>query len=103
MRRHETSVTPLLGQLLFADVEAGTLTLDCILAKSGGTGSPMTFSAELPRRGHVPHLAIELLSQWAAEAAPIAVTITDGKAGPHVEIACSSHRVVLQSAGTEDA
>ena len=97
MRRHKTSVASLRGQLLFADMESGTLTLDCILAKTGGTGSPVTFAAKLPSRGHAPELAIDLLFQWAAEGVPIEVRISEGKAGPEVEIASSTRRVVLES------
>ena len=78
-------------------MESGTLLLDCILAKAGGTGSPVTFAAKLPRRSRTPEQAIELLFQWAAEAAPIEVTITESKAGPQVEIVSSAHRVVLES------
>lgn len=97
MRRHKTRAASLRGQLLFADIDAGLLTLDCILAKAGGTGSPVTFSAKLPGRGYAPELAIELLLQWAADAAPIEVRITEGRAGPQVEIASSTRRVVLES------
>jgi hypothetical protein len=97
MRRNKTSFASLRGQLLFADMDEGMLTLDCILAKDGGTGSPVTFEARLPRRSRTPELAIELLFEWAAEAAEIDVTIIDGKAGPQVEIASSTRRVVLES------
>ena len=103
MRRHHTNVTPLRGQVLFADMDAGTLTVDCILAKSGGTGAPVTFSARFPGRGHAPERAIELLFRWAAEAAAVEVRITDGKAGPQVEIACATWRVVLESDEAEAA
>lgn len=97
MRRHKTSVAALRGQLLFADLDAGTLTIDCVLAKAGTTGSPVTFAAKLPRQGRTPQLALDLLFRWASESAPIEVTISDGKTGPQVEIASSSRRVVLES------
>ena len=97
MRRHKAGVASLRGQLLFADMESGTLTLDCILARVGGTGSPVTFSAKLPRRGNAPELALDLLFQWAADGSPIDVRITDGKTGPQVEIASSTRRVLLES------
>lgn len=97
MRRHRANVATLQGQLLFADMDSGTLTLDCILARNGGTGSPVTFSAKLPTESHAPQPAIELLFEWAAEGAPVDVRITTGKAGPNVEIASSTRRVVLES------
>jgi hypothetical protein len=103
MRRHKTSVASLRGQLLFADMESGTLTLDCLLAKAGGTGSPVTFSARLPGLGHASELAIALLFQWAAEGTPIEVRITEGRTGPHVEIESSTRLVVLESDETQDA
>ena len=102
MRRHKPRVASLTGQLLFADLSAGTLTLDCILARVAGTGSPMTFEAKLPSIG-TPGLAIDLLLQWAAEGAPIEVTILEGKTGPQVEIASAARRVVLESSGVSDS
>lgn len=103
MRRNKPSVATLRGQLLFADMESGTLTLDCILARNGGTGAPVTFSAKLPAQGHPPEPAIELLFQWASEGEPVDVRISEGKAGPHVEIATSTRRVVLESDETQNA
>ena len=103
MRRHKAPVATLRGQLLFADMESGTLTLDCILARNGWTGSPVTFSAKLPTRGNAPELALDLLFRWAAEGAPVEVRITEGKAGPQVEIASAARRVVLESDETQDA
>src|SRR5947209_5826947 len=97
MRRRDTDTCSLEGQLLFAELEGETLTLDCLLARPGeGTASPVTFAATFTRRTRSPHLAVELLHRWADDATPIAVTMSEGREGAKVEIAAPSGRVLLQ-------
>lgn len=97
MPRETTGGRPLHGQLLFADVDRGTLTLDCILALDGrDTGSPVTFSARLANAdGTAFGRAVGLLLQWADEGAPVEVTFANGAAGGHVQITSKTKRVVL--------
>lgn len=98
MRRRRSSLRPLHGQLLFADLNAESITLDCVLGTSEATTSaiPVTLTARIPSRGdHEP--AVDLLQRWAAEMMPIEVQISDGRAGPQVELSTTTGRVVLES------
>lgn len=97
MRRYDTGARALRGQLLFAALDGGTLTLDCVLALDGReTGSPVTFCARLADAdAAVFGRAVQLLLHWAAEGAPIEVTFANGEAGGHVQITSSMKRVVL--------
>ena len=99
MHRNDISGCALRGQLVFAQMQADTLTLDCILAREGrDSGSPMTFSARLPDNGpRSLGTAFELLFQWADEAAPVEVLVCEGRGGPQVRITSASQRVVLTS------
>lgn len=96
MRRHRTTVQPLTGQLLFAELDARSIVLDCVLARPGAKGPalPVTLKAMWPARARVEEVT-GLLQAWAEEEAEIAVRITDGARGSTVEIATSSARVVL--------
>ena len=95
--RESTHVGAFEGQLLFADMQDGVLTLDCVLTREGSeTGAPVTLSVRFPRRTRTRELAIELLEQWADEGATIEVTISDRHARAQVEIASASGRVVLE-------
>jgi hypothetical protein len=100
MRRNRTTTPTLTGQLLFAEVDAGSITLDCVLARagSGAAAIPVTLRAQWPARAKVGHIT-SLLQDWAGEEAEIDVTITDGPRGPQVEIACAATKVVLEPEG----
>ncbi|MDQ3896352.1 MAG: hypothetical protein M3326_03705 [Actinomycetota bacterium] len=96
MRRYDTSCA-LHGQLLFADLQGGTLTLDCFLTVDGRvSASPVTFSARFDERAaqSLDH-AIRLLLRWADESAPIEVTLFEGSSGPQIQMTSASKRVVL--------
>lgn len=99
MRRRHSSVRPLQGQLLFADLSADAITLDCLLgtAECSTFAVPVTLTARIPddSRAHEP--AVALLQRWAAETMPIEVYISDGRVGPQVELSTASGRVVLES------
>lgn len=95
--RRNTPVGSLQGQLLFAELESGTLTLDCVLMRAGGVAAaPVTFAAKFPQKSRSRQLAIELLNEWANGLVPVEVTISDGRGGARVEIATSLGRVVLE-------
>ncbi len=99
MRRRRSSTRPLQGQLLFAELSADAITLDCLLATAECStfAIPMTLTARIPEdsRDHQP--AVGLLQRWAAEMMSIEVHISDGRVGPQVELSAPSGRVVLDS------
>ena len=99
MRNNETSGCVLRGQLVFAEMRAGTLTLDCILTGDGRpSGSPVTFSARFADSGPgYLDQGLQLLFEWANDAAVIEVLVGEGRAGPRVQITSASKRVVLTS------
>lgn len=100
MRRQPKPLRSLNGQLLFAEFDSGTLTLDCVLdATRGGPVGPVTIAAHFPQPVTTPIDALHLLRRWADEAAPVEITIADEHAGAHVEISAPSGRVVLEPAG----
>jgi hypothetical protein len=99
MRRRRSSVRPLRGQLLFADLSAGSITLDCMLGtqECATTAIPVTLTAKIPEQSRAYEPAVELLQRWAAEMTLIEMHISDGRSGPQVELATTTGRVVLES------
>ena len=105
MRSSGTGDRALRGQLVFAEMRAGTLTLDCLLALEGRvSGSPVTFSARFADGGPTSlDRAVELLLEWAHEATPVEVLVSEGRASPQVRITSDSKRVVLTSKPRPDS
>ncbi|MCA1691744.1 MAG: hypothetical protein ABR540_04800 [Acidimicrobiales bacterium] len=97
MRKHTTTSTALVGQLLFAEERPGTVILDCVLTREGsGTASlPVTLEARFPGRTRAA-AALDLLLEWAQEGADVAVRINEGRRGPEVEISSGSARLILE-------
>lgn len=99
VKRRPKSVRSLSGQLLFAELDSNTLTVDCVLDHTTpGTGGPISITAHFPHALTSPVTAVTLLQRWAEEAAPIEITISHERSGAHVQIAAPSGRVVLEPA-----
>ena len=97
MRKRDTSVRSLRGQLLFAEARGDTVTLDCLLcAAENDTSGPATFVVTFPPGDRSPGRATQLLDQWADDLALVTVRITDGRGGAQVEIVSGSTRLVLE-------
>src|SRR5215475_1204951 len=96
MSRH-TTTPPLVGQLLFAEESAGTITVDCILTREGSDAAsvPVTLEARFPGKSRAA-AALDLLEAWADQSADIEVRITEGPRGPEVEITAGNTRLVLE-------
>lgn len=96
MRKHATTI-PLVGQLLFAEEGQDSITIDCVLTRegSGAAAVPVTLEARFPGRARAA-AAIELLDEWAAASADVAVRIVEGPHGPEVEISSGNTRLVLE-------
>lgn len=92
-----THAPPLVGQLLFAQEGAGTVTLDCVLAwaGSGSAAVPVTLEVRFPGRERAA-AALDMLDHWADLGAEVEVRINDGARGPEVEIASGMTRLLLQ-------
>lgn len=96
MRRNRTTTPAFIGQLLFAEVEADSIVLDCVLARTtvASPGAPVTLKANWPRHTNAREVT-SVLRQWADEEAFIEVTIADGPRGPAVEITSDTTKVIL--------
>lgn len=96
MRRHRTTTPPFIGQLLFAEVDADSIVLDCVLARSatGTAAAPVTLKANWPRHTD-PGEVTSVLREWADDEAEIEVMIVDGPRGLAVEITSASTKVIL--------
>ncbi|MDQ4098794.1 MAG: hypothetical protein M3144_13125 [Actinomycetota bacterium] len=96
MRKHATTI-PLVGQLLFVDEGPDRIVIDCVLTRegSGAASVPVTLEARFPGRSHAA-AALELLEEWAARSAHVAVRINEGPRGPEVEIESGAARLVLE-------
>lgn len=99
MGRRRSSVRPLQGQLLFANLDARSITIDCLLGtdERSTLAIPVTLTARVPEGSPAHEPAIDLLQRWAAEMMSIEVHISDGRVGPQVELATGTARVVLES------
>lgn len=96
MRRNRTT-TPFVGQLLFAEINPGSIVLDCVLARTEAAGSaatPVTLKAAWPTNTDAAEVTA-VLRQWADVEADIDVSILDGPRGPAVEITSSNTKVIL--------
>jgi hypothetical protein len=96
MRKHAPTI-PLVGQLLFVEEGADSIVIDCVLTRegSGAASVPVTLEARFPDRSRAA-AALELLDDWAARSAQVAVRINEGPRGPEVEIESGASRLVLE-------
>ena len=88
---------PLVGQLLFAEQGDGTITIDCLLTRSGtdAASMPVTLEARFPGKARA-RAALDLLEEWASQVATVQVQIFDSPQGAQVEILCGNVRLVLE-------
>ena len=101
MRKNRTTTTPFVGQLLFAEVDAGSIVLDCVLARADSVGvaaTPVTLRAAWPSRTSADEVT-SVLKEWADQEAEISVEIAEGSHGPTVQIVFESTTVILSPEG----
>lgn len=96
MRRRDTTVRPLRGQLVFVELEGAAIHVDCLLSRSWDEpGAPASLQVKLPGgRSSAP--ARTMLRRWAEEGVPIEVTIANDRRGAVVSFSTPTGEIVFE-------
>lgn len=81
---------------MFAEVEADSLLLDCLLGKTEThpVSVPVTLRAKVPKRARRD--VMQVLAHWEDDGSTVDVSVSDTAKGTEVVISSCCQRIVLQ-------